>query len=73
MDDFNTDLTKIDSKLDSSQFYNTMCYFFFSPLILQPTRITEKSKTLIDIFFKSFEFTTISGYINHSGKSNTYK
>ena len=40
---------------------------FFSPLILQPTRVPEKSKTLIDnIFFNSFEFTTISGNITHS-------
>ena len=37
------------------------------PLILQPTRVTEKSKTLIDnIFFNSFEFTTIYGNITHS-------
>ena len=40
---------------------------FFSPLILQPTRKTEKSKTLIDnIFFNSFKFFTISGNITHS-------
>ena len=40
---------------------------FFSLLILQTTRVTEKSKTLVDnIFFNSFEFTTISGSITHS-------
>ena len=39
----------------------------FLPLILQPTSVTEKSKTLINnIFFNSFEFTTISGNITHS-------
>ena len=58
---------KMDSKLYNSQFYNTMCSYFFSPLIPQPTRVTEKSKTLIDnIFFNSFEFTTISGNITPS-------
>ena len=37
------------------------------PLILRPTRETETSKTLIDnIFFNSFEFTTISGNTTHS-------
>ena len=37
------------------------------PLILQPTRVTDKSKTLINnIFFNSFEFTTLSGNITHS-------
>ena len=38
-----------------------------SALILQPTRVTKKSKTLIDnIFFNSLEFATISGNITHS-------
>ena len=66
MGDFNIDLMKIDSKFDNPQFYNTMCSYFFSPLILQLTRVTEKSNTLTDIFFNSFEFTTISGNITHS-------
>ena len=40
---------------------------FFSPLILQPARVKEKLKTLIDnIFFNSFEFNTVTGYIIHS-------
>ena len=39
----------------------------FSQLILQPTSLTENQKTLVDnIFFNSFEFTTISGNITHS-------
>ena len=67
MGDFNIHLMKMDSKFDDSQFYNTMCSYLFSPLILQPTRVTEKSKTLIDnIFFNSFEFITTSGNITHS-------
>ena len=40
---------------------------FFSPLILQPIRVTEKSKKLINnIFFNSFEFIIISGNITNS-------
>ena len=40
---------------------------FFSRLVLQPTRVKEKLKTLIDnIFFNSFEFNTVTGYIIHS-------
>ena len=49
------------------QFYNTLCSYFFTPFVLQPTRVNDKSKTLIDdIFFNSFEFTTLSGNITHS-------
>ena len=37
------------------------------PLVLQPTRATDKSKSLIDnIVFNVFEFTTLSGNIMHS-------
>ena len=67
MSDFNIDLMKMDSKFGNSQFYDTMCTYFFSPLIPQPTRVTEKSNTLIDnISCNSFEFTTISGNVTHS-------
>ena len=39
-------------------------YFFFQPYILQPTRITNHSTTLIDnIFFNSLEYFAISGNI----------
>ena len=58
---------KMNSKFDNSQIYNTMCSYIFLPLIHQPKRVTEKSKTLTDnIIFNSFEFTTISGNITHS-------
>ena len=67
MGNFNINLMKINSEPDSSQFYNTICSYFFMPLGLQPIRATDKSKTLIDnIFFNSFEFTTLSGNITHS-------
>ena len=67
MGNFNINLMKINSESDNSQFYNNMCSQFFTPLFLQPTRVTDKSKTLTDnIFFNSFEFTTLSGNIMHS-------
>ena len=41
--------------------------YFFRRLVLQPTRVADKSKTLMDnIFFNSLEFTTFSGNIMHS-------
>ena len=44
-----------------------MCSYFFMSLVLRPTSVTDKSKTLVDnIFFNSFEFTTLSGNITHS-------
>ena len=42
MGDFNIDLMKMNSKFDNSQFYNTIATYFFSLLILQPTRVTGK-------------------------------
>ena len=67
MGEFNINLMKINSESDNLQFYNTMCSYFFMPLALQPTRVTDKSKTLINnIFFNSFEFATLSGNIMHS-------
>ena len=58
---------KINSESDNCQFYDTMCSYFLTQLVLQSTRVTDKSKTLIDnIFFNSFEFTALSGNITHS-------
>ena len=48
MRDFNINLMKISNKSDNSQFHNTMCSLFSTPLVLQPTRVTDKSKNLID-------------------------
>ena len=45
-------------------FLNTLGSFSFQPHILQPTRITDHSQTLIDnIFFNSLEHLTLSGNI----------
>ena len=62
MGDFNVDLLRIDSHPGSENFINTLGSFFFQPHILQPTRVTDHSSTLIDnIFFNSIEHFIISG------------
>ena len=42
MGDFNINLMKINSEYDNSYFYNTMRSYFFTPLVLQATKFTEK-------------------------------
>ena len=62
MGDFNLDLLKYENHQDTNNFINTMSSFFFHPQILQPTRITDHSATLIDnIFFNSIEYIKFSG------------
>ena len=62
--DFNLDLLKLGSHPDTEDFLNTLGSFSFQHHILQPTRITDHSKTLIDnIFFNSLEFLALSGNI----------
>ena len=62
MGDFNVDLLRIDSHPGSENFINTLGSFFFQPHILQLTRVTDHSSTLIDnIFFNSIEHFIISG------------
>ena len=62
MGDFNINLLTIESDKLVSNFYDLMTSRCFAPFILQPTRITEKSKTLIDnIFMNSLEYDTFSG------------
>ena len=64
MGDFNIDLLKLESHSGTDSFLNTLGSHFFQPYILQPTRITDHSATLIDnIFFNSIEHFTISGNI----------
>ena len=59
MGDFNVDLLKSNSHNQSNEFYNSMSSNFFTPFILQPTRL--HSKTLIDnIFFNSLEYQSVS-------------
>ena len=60
MGDFNIDLLKVDINDESNAFYNNVTSHFFTPFILQHTRL--KSKTLIDnIFINSVEYPSYSG------------
>ena len=46
--DFNIDLSKYESEESSRDFYDTFSSFGFRPLIMQPTRVTSRSATIID-------------------------
>ena len=60
--DFNLDLLKFESHPSTENFLNTLGSYYFQPQIVQPTRITDHSATLIDnIFFNSLEHLSISG------------
>ena len=62
MGDFNINILNCESHDGTDDFLNTMFSYFFQPYILQPTRITDHSATLIDnIYFNSIEHVTISG------------
>ena len=62
--DFNIDLLKFGSHSETDEFMNILGTHFFQPRILQPTRITNHSATLIDnIFFNSLDHFAISGNI----------
>ena len=51
--DFNFDLLKIDTDSNTQCFFNILCCYGFLPQILQPTRVTENSATVIDNIFSN--------------------
>ena len=62
MGDFNIDFLKSLGTNAASKFYNSLQSYFYTPFILQPTRL--RSKTLIDnIFFNSLDYHSHSGNI----------
>ena len=63
MEDSNLDLLKFESHTDTDNFLNAMLTTNFQPQIIQPTRITEHSATLIDNIFLNTnrEMFSISG------------
>lgn len=64
MGDFNLNLLNYETHLDTNAFLDILASYFFTPHIIQPTRITDHSATLIDnIFFNSVSHHTISGNI----------
>ena len=64
MGDFNINLLNYESHNDTNEFINSMVSHHMLPQILQPTRVTDHSATVIDnIFTKATNFETISGNI----------
>ena len=63
--DFNFDLLKIDTDINTQHFYNLMCSYGFLPHIIHPTRVTQYTATVIDnIFSNNLESEIISGNIH---------
>ena len=59
--DFNINLLNCENNPGSNDFLQMLDSYFFLPYILQPTRITERSATLIDnIFTNSYSMDAIS-------------
>ena len=64
MGDFNINLLNYESHSDTSEFINSMVSHRLLPHILQPTRVTDHSATVIDnIFTNATDFDTTSGNI----------
>ena len=62
--DFNTDFLKIDTNNSYQEFYNSITSSGFLPQIIQPTRVTEHSSTVIDnIYTNTFRNDMVSGNI----------
>ena len=60
MGDFNVNLLQLNDPNSAGEFYNMFSSHFFTPFVLQPTRL--RAKTLIDnIFFNSLEYSSYSG------------
>ena len=64
MGDFNINLLDYDTHIGASNFYDTIACHNLQPLILQPSRVTSRSQTLIDnIFSNNCKYNTVSGNI----------
>ena len=64
MGDFNTDLLDYGKDNEITEFLDSMLSNFFLPQVLQPTRVTKNTKTIIDNIYLSNSFgTTTSGNI----------
>ena len=67
MGDFNINLLAYDSCKYSAEFHDMLSSHSFQPLILQPTRVTSRSQTLIDnIFSNNTRYQSKSGNITTS-------
>ena len=62
--DFNFDLLKVDTENFTQYFFNLLCSYGFLPHILQPTRVTEHTVTVIDnIFSNNLQDDILSGNV----------
>ena len=62
--DYNFDLLKVDTDHLTQHFFNLLCSYGFLPHILQPTRVTENTSTVIDnIFSNNIQDDIISGNV----------
>ncbi|XP_065679190.1 uncharacterized protein LOC136093905 [Hydra vulgaris] len=67
MGDFNMDLLNYNESLIISDYLDSLCSYSFYPTIIQPTRVTCKSKTIIDNIFLNFQIPNlISGNVTIS-------
>ena len=67
MGDFNIDLVKYETGTCIGDFYDLLCSFSFRPLILQPTRVTSKTATLIgNIFVNDMTCHSFGGNLTSS-------
>ena len=63
-EDFNFDLLKVDTDNFTQYFFNLLCSYGFLPHILQPTRVTEHTATVIDnIFSNNLQDDILSGNV----------
>ena len=66
MGDFNIDLVNYANDRNTGTFYD-LCIYNFRPLILQPTRVTSRTATLIDnIFINDISCHSLGGNITVS-------
>ena len=64
MGDFNVNLLAYGDHKDTENFYDILSSLSFQPLVLQPTRVTSSSATLIDnIFIDKLGIKSIGGNI----------
>ena len=62
--DYNFNLLKVDTDHLTQHFFNLLCSYGFLPHILQPTRVTENTSTVIDnIFSNNIQDDIISGNV----------
>ena len=62
MGDFNIDLLNFETHPPTNEFINNMGVYCFQPHIIQPTRVTGHSATLVDhMYFNPCDHFTISG------------